>query len=584
MDSAKLPQSDIAFVINIHDRLVREFPSTPYNQWCRWVHSQRLQPVEKWERILSWDLVPSDYTNPTLFAADYQLRSLLSKFSTDELSDELGQAKAHRKFLDSELRCSAINDQLSTRIRPSGQNQLLELAKKIVADCLGDIKDYFNVFDEHWLAPLPDNPSCSFDGESRDASLNPSGLNFGPGVSVSARGPSLKSHIEKLELATVTRNCWCFIRPILKAAQIDVRPTIVGGSNLTFVPKKVGEMRAICFEPSMNMLFQKPIGSYMKKRLKAYFGIDLRDQTRNQSLAHLGSLCDSWATLDLSSASDLNAYVLVLELLPKEWFGLLDAVRSPGYSYLDEGFTPFSKFSTMGNGFTFELETLIFASITLAAVRLWGDARFSRYSVCCYGDDICVPKEYYHLVAQSLTVIGHSPNLQKSYADGPFRESCGGDFFNGWDVTPLKIKELTLENPKTVIEIYNRFVAINRGFNNPLIDGAWLSRACEFIANWLNRHYPRVSGGEVELVYVKNKDRLVPVSSNQWLWDSNRNRYYHKGLRMSFPKWVCLESNKVICEYHVPQTQVKQVIWLRAQPSRLTRRSISLSKPDRLYR
>lgn len=238
MDGSKLKQSDVAFVINIHDRLVRDFPVTPYSQWCRWVHNQSFSPLEKWSRILSWDLSPSEYSNPTLFAADYQLRSLLSKFSTEEVSDENGMLKAHRKFLDSEQQCRHVNDQLSTRIRPSGQNQLLELAKKIVADCLGDVKEFFDIFDDHWLAPLPDNPSVSFDGESRDVSLNPPGLNFGPGVSVSERGSSLRSHIEKLELATVTSNCWAFIKPIIAAMGLDVRPTLVGGSKLTFVPKK----------------------------------------------------------------------------------------------------------------------------------------------------------------------------------------------------------------------------------------------------------------------------------------------------------------------------------------------------------
>jgi hypothetical protein len=546
--------SDLAFVINVHERLSRDLPLTPYNMWCRRVHSLTLAPKEKWEYLLSWDLSPSDYENPTLFASDYQLRSLLSKYSTAEINDSDSQSVAYRKFLDSEVTCAAVNDLLSTRIRPSGLNQLLELAKKIVADCLGNVDEFFGAYSTTLHSKTPSDVFSNIDDLLEWSGRIPDGLEFGPGVSVSKQGPALRSTIEKVELGTVTPNCWAKFRPLYDELVLP-RPSLVKGSKLAFVPKKVGEMRAICIEPSVNMLLQKPIGRWIRRKLKAYFGINLRDQSRNRRMAHLGSLCDSFSTLDLSSASDLNAYVLVLELLPPRWFQVLDSLRSEQYwDPMEKTFRPFEKFSTMGNGFTFELETLIFSAVVTAGIRLWGDPEFKQRDMVTYGDDIVVPKAYYSLAVQSLAVIGHSPNLKKSYASGPFRESCGGDYFNGWDVTPVKIKELRLEDPTTVIEIHNRLF----GFCvTDHILGAFLPWDCHalvFIRTWLHRTYPRVSGGPLQWIITQESGQRVSrlVSSNQWLWGSSHNTKTYDSRLM--PKWVCVRVENVVCEYHVPPT------------------------------
>nr|UUW21257.1 MAG: RNA replicase beta chain [Sanya fiers-like virus 13]UUW21260.1 MAG: RNA replicase beta chain [Sanya fiers-like virus 13] len=559
--------SDLAFVINVHERLSRDLPSTPYNLWCKRVHSLKLAPRDKWDFLLSWDINPSEYQNPTLFASDYQLRSLLSKYSTDEVSDADGQSVAYRKFLDSEVVCSAVNDLLSTRIRPSGLNQLLELAKKIVADCLGDVEEFFTSYRTTLHSVTPSDIFSNIDALAAWSGRVPDGLEFGPGVSVSEQGPTLRSTVEKVELGTVTSNCWAVFRPLYDELVLP-RPSLVKGSKLAFVPKKVGEMRAICIEPSVNMLFQKPIGRWIRRKLKAYFGINLRDQSRNRRMAHLGSLCDSYSTLDLSSASDLNAYCLILELLPPQWFQVLDSLRSEQYwDPVEKVHRPFEKFSTMGNGFTFELETLIFSAVVLAGIKLWGDPAFDRHDMVAYGDDIIVPKSHYDIAVQSLAVIGHSPNLKKSYRDGPFRESCGGDFFNGWDVTPVKIKELRLEDPTTVIEIHNRLFGFCASDH---ILGAflhWDSHALVFIRAWLHRTYPRVSGGPLQWVTVRESGQRVNrlVSSNQWLWGSSHNTKTYDSRLM--PKWVCILVEDVVCEYHVPPTSSH---WLIGQKQRAT--------------
>ena len=96
----------------------------------------------------------------------------------------------------------------------------------------------------------------------------------------------------------------------------------------------------------------------------------------------------------------------------------------------------------MGNGFTFELESLIFWAITVACVELENlssGRRDTRVSV--YGDDIIAPTYSVDLLLESLKYCGFRINEAKSFWDGPFRESCGEHYFSGERVTPFFVKD-----------------------------------------------------------------------------------------------------------------------------------------------
>jgi len=139
----------------------------------------------------------------------------------------------------------------------------------------------------------------------------------------------------------------------------------VGMGHLAFVPKSAKTDRSIMIEPLLNTFVQKGIGSYLKGRLlKA--GCNLYDQSINNSLARKGSKDGTLATVDLSSASDSIAYSVVLDLLPVDWMNFLTAWRT-GHVVYDKKRIDFEleKFSSMGNGFTFELESLIFYTCAL---------------------------------------------------------------------------------------------------------------------------------------------------------------------------------------------------------------------------
>jgi hypothetical protein len=223
--------------------------------------------------------------------------------------------------------------------------------------------------------------------------------------------------------------------PIICESDFALTP----GNKVAFVPKTTVTHRSIAIEPLMNIYAQLGLGSVMRRKLKRV-GIDLDDQTPNQRAAKVGSITDSLATIDLSSASDTVAKELVRLLLPQGWFDVLDLTRSK-IGFYEGKWLRYEKFSSMGNGYTFELETLIFWGLmTAVCTELDIDT-----SVLVYGDDIVVPVAAYSLAEEVLTWCGFTLNKQKSFWQGPFRESCGKDYFNGVEVRPFFQKEVPNE-------------------------------------------------------------------------------------------------------------------------------------------
>jgi hypothetical protein len=104
----------------------------------------------------------------------------------------------------------------------------------------------------------------------------------------------------------------------------------------------------------------------------------------------------------------------------------------------------------MGNGATFELETLVFAVIVAAACEL----EVGR-DLFVYGDDIILPNEHFEEASAVLRACGFTPNMAKSFATGSFRESCGGDYFEGYSVRSV-LADGTFEAPTDWITLHNQ--------------------------------------------------------------------------------------------------------------------------------
>jgi hypothetical protein len=65
--------------------------------------------------------------------------------------------------------------------------------------------------------------------------------------------------------------------------------------------------------------------------------------------------------------------------------------------------------------------------------------RYSR-SVYVYGDDLIVPAEEAPAIVAGLEAFGLKVNAAKSFWTGKFRESCGRDYYDGVDVTPVYVR------------------------------------------------------------------------------------------------------------------------------------------------
>lgn len=237
--------------------------------------------------------------------------------------------------------------------------------------------------------------------------------------------------------------------------------TKVVGNRLSYAPKTSIISRSICTEPSLNMLFQKGIGACIEDGLRRVFKIDLSKQPYlNRKLACQGSKDGSFGTIDLSSASDSMSLRIMKELCHPDFFRWLAVSRSGFVTYPSGESEELHMVSSMGNGFTFPLQTYLFASIVVATYRtLAMKPRFRQgqpINFGVFGDDIIVCREAYEDVVASLKLFGFSVNDDKSFNVGSFRESCGGDFYRGFDIRGVYIK--SLKHDADVYSAINRLI------------------------------------------------------------------------------------------------------------------------------
>jgi hypothetical protein len=269
-------------------------------------------------------------------------------------------------------------------------------------------------------------------------------LHFGPGATTQVKKKDASARRKLAQMFVCSEEATGLLPEILAEMPLwsGVSPTkestIVAVSihrgRTDFVPKSAKTDRTINVEPMLNSMVQLGIGEHIASRL-AKEGVNIRDQTLNQRLAKEGSLNGRLATLDLSSASDTIASGLVESLFPLDWWLFLRSVRT-GVATTPDGVARLQKFSSMGNGFTFPLETLLFYSLAYACCN-----PSDHHEINAYGDDIIVPTYAVPLLQRVLLSCGFLVNRKKSYSEGPFRESCGKDYYSGIDIRPCYIKD-----------------------------------------------------------------------------------------------------------------------------------------------
>jgi hypothetical protein len=225
---------------------------------------------------------------------------------------------------------------------------------------------------------------------------------------------------------------------------------VVASNKLSFVLKTAKTHRSIAVEPLLNGFVQKGIDQVMRRKLLVN-GIDLSDQSLNQKMARSGSLDDSpagFVTIDLRNASNSVSLGSVAYLFPVDWFRLLDRTRSHYLSWKGAE-RRYNMLCSMGNGFCFPVQTIMFAALCHAC-----GCGVAGVDFMVYGDDIIVRSGYAAKVLELLKHFGFKTNVDKTFLEGPFRESCGTDWFNGEDVRPFTL-DFALDSVESFFKCLN---------------------------------------------------------------------------------------------------------------------------------
>jgi len=231
------------------------------------------------------------------------------------------------------------------------------------------------------------------------------------------------------------------------------------------VPKKFLMDRTMAAEPLWNSWLQATLGRIMRTRFRRV-GLDLDNAWKfNQHAAYKGSRDGVLATLDMKNMSNRIPLLLPRSVVDPAWLSYLDSSRCDSMLLHRDGKAVWRKlemYSSMGNGYTFELESALLLSCALIASGyhpsdLLTDRNPVGKTICVFGDDVIIPSCSVEGFTEICKEIGFEVNSEKSYWRGPFRESCGMDYYNGVNVRPLFISD-RIENVFETVRLANRIL------------------------------------------------------------------------------------------------------------------------------
>lgn len=429
----------------------------------------------EWIKLQKLKVRPCDYTDSEAYFLDACVVDLLRKATIDTGVDR--KAAAVETFWKCETQNAETNGRLN-RYLPD-----LFVSEDQVDNAMFDFIRSWRKEVTDVLRKLPDD-------------LDP---NFGGGSTYGDKGKLTTLPDKMSGSPTCSFEAWPVVQPlwvgtaweraVMHEFPNEWRPTFVKGNRFSTVPKTGLTDRGICIEPSLNVSYQLSVGKHIRSKLKT-IGIDLKHgQSVHRERAQASSLLDTDATIDLSNASDTICRVLPRLILSDDWYELLDSLRSR-FTEINKKWVRLEKFSSMGNGFTFELETLIFVTLARCIVAREG-GNIERVS--CYGDDLIIPKPHVPSFMAALAFFGFTPNMDKSFVNGPFRESCGGDFWLGKPVRAHFIQELPHE-PQHWIALANGFYRLGHSDPNNRHRWMYFSRAHRLCLDSIPSNIRRLTG------------------------------------------------------------------------------------------
>lgn len=268
-----------------------------------------------------------------------------------------------------------------------------------------------------------------------------------------------------------------------------------GYSEVLFVPKDSRGPRTIVREPFSRLVGQMAFNRFFADGLnhQTHGRINFVDQSVNRELARNSSITREWATLDLKDASDSVDYRIMKTIFQNSYAAKFFVLNSTRFTKLPSGrFLKLNKLAGMGSGLTFPcMSLLIHLSICRSIVNHTGlPYREVSNLVYVYGDDIIVPTKYVRIAVRGLEAVKLQVNVDKSFVKSHFRESCGGDYYNGFDVSPVRLKmknsDSTLNNGKITFSKKHSFLELERHARELVKNH--LSGSAEHLYRFLEKH------------------------------------------------------------------------------------------------
>lgn len=420
------------------------------------------------------------------------LKALPKKFTDavpgESLTDAERNDAAMAKFLEANARCEAVNARLRVYLA-SGFNGETPL-DSFIRGALGEAQRFL-----HDMLSYTGSDGLITDSVPiRDLFAS---LRCGPGASNGAVGDTFVDKCLRGPLTTTSEGLYALYQQAIKTSPLLHRREststfssfddgsersgtwnpawssaerlrddmfghpVLSGSKLSFAPKSWKISRTIATEPSLNMMFQLGLHEQLCFFLSRV-GLSLpTQQERNRALAKRGSETGDWFTMDLSSASDSVSIELVKYLFPRDWYEWFMLTRSPTVTLPNGDVVELHMLSSMGNGYTFAVETCVFLSLLVGVYQQLGlpvtmPSRDRTGNLAVYGDDIIGITEAFGPLSLVLEHCGFLVNHDKSFCSGPFRESCGGDYFLGMDIRG--VYSTTVSTPQDRVSLINRLV------------------------------------------------------------------------------------------------------------------------------
>lgn len=406
--------------------------------------------------------------------AIYKVASASPEISNRDLAIIRQILDFHKKFVGESVNsvheikrnqeCWSVFKQANLRCGQQNENfESLDIDTMITLNLIQ--KDIEQAF---WKHSESENFEFAWGGEGENTLIPIAGFSSGPGTCCGTQGVSLLEKYRGVWHATTDlgKKYLQVLRKISKPIH-DLPKFVVKIKSVikaTFVLKRYDISRLIAPQLNGDILLQYPMESCLCHMLK-YFGIDLvTQQGINRELARKGSLFDNNdifehslrrrrfrpCTIDLSSASDLIGTILVKFSFPIPVFNYMEMARCDTMKAVfyqgDKGETVrLNMMATMGNAYCFPMQTIWFcAAVRAIYFRLGLPLEIDgtpTYGV--YGDDIILDITAYDYMIKFLQNLEMQPNPKKCFSHGLFRESCGGDYFNGYDIRPVFIEELS---------------------------------------------------------------------------------------------------------------------------------------------